>query len=607
MSDYNLSDGNEKVFARVKALKAKYADRDVRSTQVRYVRAGDFDRVAEHLFNEDWPRPTVANLIDTMARDFAASLAPLPTFACSSTSMVSDAARNFADKRTKIANNYVQFSNLAAQNLDGADGYNCYGLYAISVEPDLKAKMPRMRVLDGATVYPLWNSYMETIAAAQIYTLSAPDVEARWPQVGEARRTNQISCQGEQYEVCKYVDSERVVVYLPEAGNMVLEQSRNLLGRCFIVAVPRPAGEGSWSGNIHGAYDDLIWPQMARHQFQMLAMEAAADAVEAPLAVPMDVPDLPHGPKAVIRSNNPQGIRRVPVDVPQQAFQAMQWLERDMQLGGMTTQARMGQQGSGWTTGRGMEALGDSYSGQLAAAQEMLKFALKQALGLCFAWDEKLWANVSKKIRGHDNGVPFEITYTPAKDIKGDHTVDITYGFAAGMDPNRSLVYLLQGLGAGLLSKDYVLRNLPAQVNATEELKKVELEQVRAAALAALNGMSATIPQLAMNGQDPSDAIAKIAEVAKLMQKGDPIEVVLGKVFAPKPPPAPAGTDTGMPAGMPGQPGSPDAGGAPMGGGGAAPQAPQGRPNLQMLMAGLSSSGNPNLSAAVSRMPQAAQ
>ena len=601
MSDYDVSPEDTKVFEKVKALRGKYAARDVTATQVRYVRAGDFDKVAPGLFNNDWPRPTVANLIDTMSRDFAASLAPLPTFTCSSTSMVSDTARKFADKRTKIVNNYIQSSNLAAQNLDGADGFNCYGLYAVSVEPDFKTKTPRMRVLDGATVYPLWDYHMRTVAVAQVFYLDKVDVEARWPKVERARMSKKVTCVDDRYEVVRYVDDNVVMAYLPDAGNMVLERSKNLLGECFIVAVPRPSGEGSWTGNIHGAYDDLIWPQMARHQFQMLAMEAAADSVEAPIAVPMDVADLPHGPKAVIRTNNPQGVKRVGVDVPPQAFQAMQWLERDMQLGGMTSQARMGQAGSGWTTGRGMEALGESYSGQLAAAQEMLKYALRQACAIAFKWDETLWANETKKIRGLDNGVPFETSYTPSKDIRGDHSVDVTYGFAAGMDPNRALVYLLQALGAGLVSKDYVVRNLPAQVNASEELKKVELEQVRGSILAALGGLSQAIPQAILNGADPTSLLAQMADVADLMQKGKPIEAVVKEVFTPKPLPAPAGPEGAMP------PASPEAGGAPAPGGVSAPAAPQGRPSLQMLLAGLSSSGNPQLGASVSRMPAAVQ
>lgn len=589
-------DGLDRVFAQAEALKRKYAGRDSRATQVRHIRNGDFDKVAPEIFNDEWPRPVVANLIDVLARDYAAALAPLPSFSCSATSMMSESARKFADRRTKIANSYLLHSNLAAQNLDGADGYGCYGLYAIMVKPDLDAKMPFMRVLDGASVYPLWDSQMRTRAALIRTFVSAPDLEVEYPELRELRKKTPGSCTEERYELCQWVDDKRVVAWLPAMKNHVLKSSPNPIGKCFVVAVPRPSGEGSWTGNIHGAYDDLIWPQMMRHNLSILSVQAADKAINAPLVVPMDVADIPEGPDAILRTSNTQGVRRADINVPPQAFAAMDWLERDILQGAMTNQGRLGQQGSGWTTGRGMEALGDGFNSGVAAAQEMLKFALREAVCLSFRWDETLWRNETKKIRGQDNGVPFEMSYMPAKDINGDYTVEVTYGFMTGMDPNRALVYVLQMLGAGVVSKDYVARSLPAQINATEELKKVDLEQVRAATVAALGGVAASLPQMIANGMDPSAIVTAIAKVAQEMQKGRPIEQVVVDVFAPpKPEPTAAAVD-------PSAPPAPPEGGLlppPPGGGG--------RPSLQMLMAGLSSSGSPQLGASVSRMPEAVQ
>ena len=94
----------------------------------------------------------------------------------------------------------------------------------------------------------------------------------------------------------------------------------------------------------------------------------------------------------------------------------------------------------------GVEALGDGFNAQQAQAQEMMKFALTKVLQRCFAMDEKLWPKVVKEIRGQDAGVPYKITYSPSKDIAGDHTIDVQYGFLAGMDSNRSLIYHSAGL-----------------------------------------------------------------------------------------------------------------------------------------------------------------
>ncbi len=52
----------------------------------------------------------------------------------------------------------------------------------------------------------------------------------------------------------------------------------------------------------------------------MLALEAAEKSVQAPLALPNDVQELAFGPDAVLRSQNPQLIRRVGLELPNAAF-----------------------------------------------------------------------------------------------------------------------------------------------------------------------------------------------------------------------------------------------------------------------------------------------
>src|SRR6478672_12769126 len=90
---------------KVDALQVQFARRDGFAMHVRAVRQGDFDQIAPGVFPEDWPRPVCANIVDNMARDFAAKLSPLPSFNCSSGSSLSNKEREFADKRAQIARN----------------------------------------------------------------------------------------------------------------------------------------------------------------------------------------------------------------------------------------------------------------------------------------------------------------------------------------------------------------------------------------------------------------------------------------------------------------------------------------------------------------------
>ena len=598
---------------KVDGLLTQYQRRDFSAMQVRAVRHGDFDAIAPDIFPEDWPRPVCANIIDNMARDFAAKLTPLPSFNCSGSSSLKEAPKKFADKRSKIANNYIYSSNLAAQMTEAGDSFNCYGMVAFSVEPDFEHKLPRIRVEDSAYIYPVWNRNMETVAAAKVFYQYASSIEADYPKVKEARKQHPGALvESDRFRVVKYSDKSDIVVYLPDLGNFILYEYKNPLDACMYVCVPRPAGEGAFGSTLRGQYDDLVWPQLARNEFQILALEAADKAVRAPIVVPPDVTDVAFGPDAVVSTSNPAGVQRLKVDVPQSSFAAMEWLRQDMQLGGMSSEARSGQTNASVITGAGMDALMQGFNTQLANAQELMRFALKQVIELCFKIDERVWPNHSKEVRGQDAGVPYELTYKPSKDIAGDHTIDVQYGFLSGMDANRSLLFILQAYGAGLVSGDYAMRQLPASFNVTEESKKIELEHVRKALLESLAASAQALPQMMAAGADPSALVASIAAVANGLKKGEAIEDIVAKVFAVKeaPPapelPGPAAPGDGATPGEPpaaGPPGSePQAGpgGAPPAG---MPPSPQGGPppDLMQLMASMGASGRDNSSMTVKR------
>ena len=83
----------KEIGAKVARLQTLYAARDGRMRDVLSVRQGDISKVYPAMFSEEYPRPLVANMIDVAARDLAEAMAPLPSFNCSASNMVSDAAR----------------------------------------------------------------------------------------------------------------------------------------------------------------------------------------------------------------------------------------------------------------------------------------------------------------------------------------------------------------------------------------------------------------------------------------------------------------------------------------------------------------------------------
>jgi hypothetical protein len=200
-------------------------------------------------------------------------------------------------------------------------------------------------------------------------------------------------------------------------------------------------------------------------------------------------------------------------------------------------------------------------------------------VSLAFEVDEKLFGNTEKTIKGNDDGTPYVLKYKPSRDIKGDYTVDVQYGLMSGLDPNRALIFGLQARSDKLISRDFLRRNLPFNVNVTQEEQRIDIEEMRDALRSSVAQAAIAIPQMASQGQDPTSIVKSIAAVVTGRQKGESLESVVMKAFTPEPQPqVPA-------AGMaPEQPQMGPPGTAPV----AAPAAgPSGQPDLQQLLAAI--------------------
>jgi hypothetical protein len=252
---------------------------------------------------------------------------------------------------------------------------------------------------------------------------------------------------------------------------------------------------------------------------------------------------------------------------------------------------------------------------QVRTGQSMFAKTFQNLIRKAFLVDEALFGSETKTLRGNADGTPYEIKYRPDADIKGDRTVDVQYGLMAGLDPNRALVFGLQARGDRLISRDFLRRQMPFALNASEEEQRVDIEEMRDALKQAVAGYAQAIPALAQAGQDPGEILSRLSSIILGRQKGRTIEEVVSEAFAPQEMPAPPGVEgPGEEAAMEGSPGM-----APPGGSGedleglassglmrgvAPGQAGMpagGRPDLQMLMASLGAGGEANLSAGVSR------
>ena len=577
----------EQVAARVQSLRYRNHERDARNLDVLAVRKGKISEVYPDFFPSGVDANVVANFVDIVARDLSEVMAPLPAVNCSAANQTSDRARQFADKRTRIAANYFQNSDLSVQMYSGADWYITYGFLPFMIELDEESKLPRIRIENPIGAYPEFDRYGRCVAFAKRYTMTLGELCSTFPEydtqlLGPMGYKQDLNA---QVELIRYYDKDQSIIYIPAKDNLVLSQAKNPLGKMMIVVARKP----SIDGELRGQFDDVLGIQLLRNRFALLAMEAAEKSVQAPIVLPQDVQELQLGGDAVIRTSNPAGVRRVDLNLPQGAFTEQTLLNQELRVGTRYPEGRTGNVNASVVTGQGVQALMGAFDTQVKSAQAIFAAALRDVISLCFEIDEMIFSD-EKTIRGVDSGSPYEITYKPSKDIKQDYSADVRYGMLAGLNPAQGLIFMLQALGGGLISKDMAMRELPFTVNVTQELEKIEIEKMRDSLLGSITALSQAIPQMAMQGQDASEVVRQIAAVIKARQKGQALEDVIADIFAPQQQPVP-------PAGAPQsveQP-SPAPEGVPAGG--ASPMAPeQAPPDVMSLLSGISGGGTPSAS-----------
>jgi hypothetical protein len=552
----------QQIADKVEALKRRNQGRDVRMANVLSVRRGEMSNVYPDFFPEGMSQPMIANFIDVAARDLAEVLAPLPSFNCATVNINSDRAKAQADKRSMIVNFYAQSSRLQTQMYTGADWFLTYGFLPIVIELDVKDNQPRIRVDNPLGAYPEFDRFGRVTSYARRYIKTIAELIAEFPEyenqiIGPMGRdmTDLYSL----LEMVRYEDDDQILLYLPERTNLVLKQTPNPLGEIMVRVARRP----SIDEEPRGQFDDVVWVQLARARFSLLALEAAEKSVQAPLALPNDVQELAFGPDAVLRSQNPQLIRRVGLDLPNAAFTEQAVLQQEMRLGARYPEGRTGNIDASIITGQGVQALLGAFDSQIKASQQIFTQTFEDVLSLCLRIDEKIFP-FEKNVRGYNDGSPYELRYNPTKDIKGDYTVEVRYGLMAGLDPSRALIFSLQALGGDLVSKEFVMSELPWSVNVSKEQERIDIQKMRENLNRAVNAAAGAIPEMIATGQDVSTILGKFADIIDKRRNGISIEDAVKQAFEPETPtpaeatlppqqaaaqPSPSGAPAGSPAG----------------------------------------------------------
>jgi hypothetical protein len=588
-------------------LRSESTGRDLRMNKIATVRTpGGLRLVYPDMFPDDgvFSEPMVANMVDIAARDIAEVTAPLPAFNCSSSMGISDRARAMADKRTKIVNHYVEASRLQIQMFTAVDRYFSYGFVPAIVRLDLDTGCPRIQFLDSMGTYVRRDGWGNVKRLFQVKQFTHDDAVAKFPELRGLLERNGYTTAG-TIELVIFHDAQNEGIFCNIGDGEIVRIAANPIGKVCAYQFSRPG----LADEEYGQYDDVLPVQVAKARFALLTMEAAQKSVQAPIALPMDVQELSIGPDSILKSQSPERIRRIGLDVPQSAFMQQRDLDLELRQGARYPDVRTGNTDASIVTGRGVQALMGGFDTQVKTAQTIFAEGFRFLLSRCFELDQTVWPNRTKEVEGNVNGTPYSLSYTPARDIKGIYSVDVQYGLMAGLNPNQALVFGLQARGDRLISRDFFRRQLPFSLDAGEEEAKVDIEDLREALKQAVAAYSQALPALAEQGQDPSQILTRMAQIIQDRVKGVAIEKSIAEAFAPPEPP-PGAEAAAMP-GMPGQPGMPGTPGLPPGLGpeglmpnvapGQAGMAPGGQPDLQTLLAGIGRGGQPQLSATTSR------
>jgi hypothetical protein len=516
-------------------MRASAVTRDNNHSLIHQVRRGNIRQLFpdELDFSITFQGSPIANFVDVVARDMAEGIAPLPALACTSGKMETDADQNRAERKNRIGTNFWKQSKLETQMMKaGADWYVTYGFLAFIIEPDTDRKIPRICVEDPRHAYYETDRYGQVSVYAKKWMRRVDDLCAMFPEYAHLIKRDPkmgVDLAGnQQLELIRWIDGTNITLLLPERQGLILGSYAHKMSRPPVVIAERPG-----DGDPRGQFDDVIWVQVARSIMATLALEAAAIAVQAPIAVPDDMDELPIGPHAIMQSKNSRDIHKVALELPPQVFAEGQNLDNELRVGSRYPEARSGGINASVVTGKGVEALLGTFDSQIKGAQIILKETLEDATAMCFEMDEVWWPNKVQVVSGTTAGSSFEFKYTPSVDIAGRYACSVTYGFAAGLrDPSQAIVTMLQLEGAGLIAKGTTMENLPFALNALQEQKRINVEASREALKQGFFALVQASGQLAAQGQDPAPIIKLSVSVIHDLENGKPIEVAITNAYA---------------------------------------------------------------------------
>jgi hypothetical protein len=149
-----------------------------------------------------------------------------------------------------------------------------------------------------------------------------------------------------------------------------------------------------------------------------------------------------------------------------------------------------GEQQGGWATGRGLEQLASSGSGEVKEYQTALRRWLRDLDGLRLEYLERAYPDREFTINGQHQGARFSEKMVPSKDIAGDYVTRREYGAMAAFDDASTVVAGTALLQAEVIDTDTMRENMSGLGDHQKIKERIRSEKAEKVAFEAMLAMA---------------------------------------------------------------------------------------------------------------------
>lgn len=547
----------------------RHAERDLRHGVIDSVVSGDFsvfDPDEEKIENRS------PNLVQVALEDTAEAASIVPTVRVRPTRM-GERAKKIAAEMEEIAAAYLGANEIDLLIPRTVMDLAAYGMAAWTITPDFQEKRPLIERRDPRHCYPEpghrpGDTVRKVMFARNVYLSQLPNEYQTkiYDFINDNENISDDNDPNKEVVLVEWYDDQEIVVAAiygtaanTFAGQEVvywpveLDRVEHDIGVCPVVV----EGRITLDGEFRGQFDQVVGMLEAHIRLTGLILDYADQAVYSDIWVRDLIGEMPFGGGAYIELGPNGAIGRVPPAVSSLNVQAdLAQLVDSIHVGGRWPKSRPGEIDQSIASAKYLEASAGMMNTAIRTYHMLLQRHMSKALRVALMVDKRKFGGGKSVAHGVLRNQQFLMEYDPG-DIDLTADVQVEYGLGLGRDPAQSAVLHIQYGQSGYISEEFIRENIEGLSDATRELARIDVEKLRAMALAKLlQGLEqGTVPNTAL------------VQIARAREDGDSLFDLFEEFVAQ---PEEEMMANAVPTGL----GPPSPPGGPAGGPGAGPAAP---------------------------------